>query len=185
MIKRECHTIRYGDILISYRIKWLVDLSDRVRIHVDPDANVLVEAPYGCESDTVRHVLQTRARWICDQLREIAVWNAHILPREYVSGESHLYLGRRYMLKVLAADNNNPPGVKLTGAFLKVWIDENAECPSSESVRHLLRKATALYPSADRNSSRRRMLNNAHRTGRIPVHPEYHPNRSIEGWIPS
>lgn len=139
MIKRGRHAIRYGDTTISYRVQPITNLSDRVRIHIDPDAHVLVEVPRNCDIGAVRQAVRARARWICDRLEEVAVRKANILPREYVSGESHLYLGRRYMLKVLAADNDNPPGVKLTGASLKVWVDERKGQPRNESVRNLLR----------------------------------------------
>lgn len=139
MIKRKRHAIQYGGTTIAYRVKPIADLSDRVRIHVDPDANVFVEVPHDCEIETVRQAVRARARWVCNQLREIAGRKAHILPREYVSGESHLYLGRRYLLKVLAADKDNLPGVKLSGGSLKVWVDENADRPRNESVRNLLR----------------------------------------------
>ena len=41
------------------------------------------------------------ARWISQHLDAVRIRLAHVLPREYVSGESLMYLGRRYRLKVL------------------------------------------------------------------------------------
>ena len=46
---------------------------------------------------------------------------AHVLPREYVSGESLLYLGRRYRLKVVATPDSTR-SVRLRGSYIEVVV---------------------------------------------------------------
>jgi len=46
--------------------------------------------------------------------------NLHVLPREYVSGESYFYLGRRYLLKVIESPGESGR-TKLAGRYLQVF----------------------------------------------------------------
>ena len=106
----------------------------RVRIHVHPDGLLEVEAPEEADSHAIREAVRVRAQWIVGHLREIETRRQHVLPRDYVSGESHFYLGRRYMLTVEVLDaaalrcklgqGKQPAktGVKLSGAYLTVTI---------------------------------------------------------------
>jgi len=94
-------TVRYGERLIRYDVVPNNGLGAKVRIHVHPNARVEVEAPSGTPSIDVKGAVLKRARWIETQLTEIEEMRRHVLAREYVSGETHFYLGRRYQLKVV------------------------------------------------------------------------------------
>jgi hypothetical protein len=48
-----------------------------------------------------KKALLKRARWVTRHLREIEERRAAVLERQYVSGETVFYMGRRYMLKVI------------------------------------------------------------------------------------
>jgi hypothetical protein len=85
---------------------------DKVAIHVHPDASVQVDAPEGEALSKVHDAVLKRARWIKGHVDEANRQRAHVLPRQYVSGESHFYLGRRYQLKV-RAENGAGPSVRL------------------------------------------------------------------------
>lgn len=140
MTKSRRHAVQYGGVTIAYRVIPSENESDRILIHVHPNAVVSVEAPRDCDAETVRKAVRARARWIYTHLKNIADRQRHILPREYVSGEDHLYLGRRYMLKVLHADADHPIGVKMSGSFLKVWTPAADERERRDATRMLLRK---------------------------------------------
>ncbi|VFT03656.1 putative hydrolase [Escherichia coli] len=56
--------------------------------------------------------LKKRGRWIYQQLRDFREQQTHIVPRQYVSGESHYYLGKQYQLKV-TEDAAVPQKVKM------------------------------------------------------------------------
>ena len=113
--------LSYGDTRISFDVRRQPARSRQsVAIHVEPDGQVLADAPALASDAKIRAALTKRLRWVHSQLQEIHERRKHVLPREYVSGESVYYLGRRYRLKVLP-DEEEPP-VRLRGAYLQVAI---------------------------------------------------------------
>lgn len=111
--------IVYGDQSIPYRLKFDERRTGRLAIHVEPDGSVVVDAPPSFDDVTIQRAVQKRARWIAGHVEEAKSRYAHVLPREYVSGEQVLYLGKRYVLKVVKA-SNRPGPVRLKGNRLIV-----------------------------------------------------------------
>lgn len=111
--------LHYGGEVISYKVTISTGQRERVRIHVHPDGSVEVEAPADATADDIGKAVQKRARWVHDHVRDAKRRFEHVLPREYVSGEQVLYLGRRYSLKVRQVPHEER-SVKLKGALLEV-----------------------------------------------------------------
>ncbi len=112
-------TLIYGDTRIAYRINPDPKRSTRIAIHVDPDGSVIVDAPVDQPHGTVAKAVQKRARWIVDHVNEAHDRYRHVRPKEYVSGEQVLYLGRRYVLKVIEAPDGRG-AARLKGNRLEV-----------------------------------------------------------------
>lgn len=114
--------ITYGNEAITYA----VNFSDRrtLDIAVHPDAQVIVTAPIGADLEAIQSRVKRRARWILKQQRYFSQFEPRTPPRQYVSGETHLYLGRQYRLKV---ERHPTPSVKLKGRYLHVQTHE-PEC---------------------------------------------------------
>ena len=93
-------------------------------ISVHPDCSVTASAPVGCPLEEVLAHLESRRAWIAKQRRHFETF--HPLPevKRFVSGETHLYLGRQYRLKVRRARDVE---VKLVGRFLNVSVPEPEE----------------------------------------------------------
>ena len=70
-----------------------------------------VVSPHGAEEAEIAKTVRRRARWILKQQRYFEQFVPRTPPRKHISGETHLYLGRQYRLKILRADE---PKVKLT-----------------------------------------------------------------------
>lgn len=105
----------YGRDVIHYEVRFL-ESRRTLTIEVHPDSSVLVRAPLGCPEPLIEERVQKRAGWISRQLADFDRYRPRTPPRQYLSGESHLYLGRQYRLRVLQADTTS---VKLTrGRFL-------------------------------------------------------------------
>jgi predicted metal-dependent hydrolase len=111
--------LAYGDDRIPYQVTVDETRRSRVAIHVNPDGSVAVDAPPGFSDDHIKAAVQKRARWVVGHVSEARERYAHVQPKEYVSGEQVLYLGRRYMLKVIPVDGKPGPA-RLRGNRLEV-----------------------------------------------------------------
>lgn len=112
-------TLRYGDRETDYHVAPTARLTTKVLIHVHPDGVVKVEAPLDREASVIQAAVQKRARWIFDNLDLAKDARTYALPREYVGGETHFYLGRRYRLKVIE-DRSSPSSVKLVRGCIEI-----------------------------------------------------------------
>ena len=96
------HSLQYGNTSIAYELNY----TDRKKlaIHVHPDASVSVEAPLGSDFARIEEKIRKRAAWIVKQQGKFRRYSFEIPQRQYVSGESHRYLGRQYRLRVIEDD---------------------------------------------------------------------------------
>jgi predicted metal-dependent hydrolase len=103
MSQPERRSLEYGNTSIEY----LLTYSERktLAIHVHPDTHVSVEAPFGSELIEIEKRLHKRAAWILRQQRNFRRYSIDFPPRQYVSGETHRYLGQQYRLKVIQSQD--------------------------------------------------------------------------------
>lgn len=126
-------TLSYGSETIRYEVRFLAS-RQTLAIEVHPDSRVLVRAPVDCPEALIAQRVQKRAAWISRQLAEFERYRPRTPARQYVNGESHLYLGRQYRLKLAQGDSAS---VKLTrGQLLAVLPGE----PEPERVKALLHR---------------------------------------------
>ncbi len=126
-------SFRYGDEQIVFDRVTRHARATRVLIKVHPNCRVEVAAPASSDDQEVMAAVQKRGRWIYQQLRTFRALLEHVTPRQFVSGESHHYLGRRYLLKVIESPNENQ-GVKLLRGRLEVLVRQKC----SAKVQNLL-----------------------------------------------
>ncbi len=113
--------LQYGETVIEYLVRSRSSDKRVIAIHVEPDTRVLVEAPEGFSSRDIAAAVRKRAGWIHGHLQAIRARQQHVGARDWVSGESHRYLGRRYLLKV-GVDPAVPERVVLSGGQLRVRV---------------------------------------------------------------
>jgi predicted metal-dependent hydrolase len=103
MSQPEERTLQYGQTSIPYQLSY----TDRqtLAIHVHPDLCVTVEAPLGSKLPEIEKRLHKKAAWILRQQRNFRRYSFEIPPRQYVSGETHRYLGQQYRLKVVQSED--------------------------------------------------------------------------------
>lgn len=109
-------TFTYGRETIRYEVSFLASRRT-LAIEVHPDSRVLVRAPKDCDQDLIARRVRKRARWISRQIAEFERYRPRTPPRQYVNGESHLYLGRQYRLKIAAAAKTD---IRLSRGYLIV-----------------------------------------------------------------
>jgi predicted metal-dependent hydrolase len=117
-VKLLVGSLTYGRDTIRYEVRF-VESRRTLSIEVHPDSRVLVCAPTGCPQAVIAERVRKRARWISRQLTEFEGYRPRTPARQYISGESHLYLGRQYRLKLLAGDK---AGVKCARGQLLVSL---------------------------------------------------------------
>jgi predicted metal-dependent hydrolase len=82
-----------------------------------PDGHVRVAAPTAISDSALRVAVIDRMAWIRRQQLRFRE-QARESPREYVSGETHWYLGRRYRLSVVETAGRT--GIRLVGRRMEV-----------------------------------------------------------------
>ncbi len=86
-------------------------MQKRLQIYVYPDCQIRLIVPKDTSESDILVAVQKRRRWIVKQLAYFRQQQQDITPRQYISGESHYYLGRQYVLKVIE-NPQLPQGVK-------------------------------------------------------------------------
>lgn len=104
-MKGIAQTIHYGKTQIDYKL--LIMNRQSLEIAVHPDKSIIVKAPSSAAIELIEERIKKRARWIKRQIAYFSQFEPRTPDRQYVGGESHLYLGRKYRLKIEDADKDN------------------------------------------------------------------------------
>lgn len=131
-MKTVVGAMTYGGESIRYEVCFLAS-RQTLAIEVHPDSRVLVRAPLGCPEALIAERVQKRAGWISRQLADFERYRPRTPARQYINGESHLYLGRQYRLKLLHGDS---AGVKLTRGQLLVSLPCSPEPDLVKALLH-------------------------------------------------
>ena len=100
---KETNFVTYGSG--EFRFELIRCARKTLGITVNSDTTVVVRAPEKASYNQILSKVQNRARWILKQIDYFESFLPLTPPREYVSGETHLYLGKQYKLKVTSGDN--------------------------------------------------------------------------------
>lgn len=123
--------LKYGSREVSYTVERRQRTT--LEISVYPDCQVEVVAPIGASDEAIEGRVRRRLRWITRQQRAFENYFPKPSPREYVSGESWLYQGRQYRLKVLTTEEVSK--VALRRPFIAVEVKDPKNC---KEVKRLL-----------------------------------------------
>ena len=116
-------TILFGSKQIDFRLEY----SDRktLGITVTPNLFVYVKAPIDTSIERVKEKLLKKAPWIIRQQSYFLTFHPKTPARRFVGGETHLYLGRQYRLKVKSEKLKvKSEEVLLHGKFLEIYTKE-------------------------------------------------------------
>lgn len=97
-MKKFSHSVLYGQTKLSYTV--FLSKRTTLAIAVNPDQSITVKAPVNTSFETLKQKVKQRGKWIKKQQRFFAKFQQPIPQRHYVGGETHLYLGRCYRLKI-------------------------------------------------------------------------------------
>ncbi|MHB8210127.1 MAG: M48 family metallopeptidase [Acidithiobacillus sp.] len=128
----ETFTLRVNDLSVLVVKKPIKNLHLGV---YPPTGWVRVAAPLRLSEEAIRAAVLSRLSWIRKQQRKF-LGQERISPREYVSGESHYYLGRRYRLRIHATTQAGR--IELTHAH---YIDLHCRQGASKDLKERLVQA--------------------------------------------
>jgi len=121
----------YGEERICWRLLRRQDNGEKILIKVNPDLRVEVLAPPLLAERSVREFVGSKARWIWRQLEEFREMEEENVPRRYISGESHLYLGRNHLIKVITDVHYPTVSVAMRNGVIVI----RAAQPEPEAIR--------------------------------------------------
>ena len=139
--------IQYGATIIDYDIEFAQRKT--LSICVNPDCTVCLKAPVDATLEQIQQKVHKRAGWILKQKRFFESFGTSTTKRQYISGESHLYLGRQYMLRVKESDvnavhyQNNIIEIecrhkKDAGILLQTWYRQRANVKFQEYAQPII-----------------------------------------------
>lgn len=105
-------------------------------IQIQPPDKITVIAPKGVKEDEILRAVKGKSKWITQKLFQIREMEYLKRDRDYVNGESFIYMGRNYSLQIVLDKSYKVPQAKLFRGKLYVYTNSNDE----EIIRLALEK---------------------------------------------
>ncbi len=119
MIKGQ---IQYGTTIIEYSLEFADRKTLGIKVH--PNKKIQVIAPVNSSLAKIEKKLRSKASWILKQQDIFLSFHPLTPARRYVSGETHLYLGKQYRLKLIESEKDS---VKLQGGNIEIKTKSKAD----------------------------------------------------------
>ncbi len=143
------NSIEFGSKTIAFQLTF----SDRksLGIIITPNMEVMVKAPRNVSIERIKEKVKKKAPWIIKQQGYFLSFLPRTPEKKYVSGETHLYMGRQYRLKITEAKSNF---VHFSGrvfeiqtkkksnakTLLRFWYRERAKLKFAEIAEPLIQR---------------------------------------------
>lgn len=107
----------------TQRIEFSVIFRKRKTLSIEVEAPgiITVIAPEGATEDRILETVKTKSKWIVQKLFEIKEMEYRKRTKQYVNGESFIYMGRNYSLQIIIDDKITLPVAKLFRGKLYVY----------------------------------------------------------------
>ena len=115
--------IMYGTKEIEFKIEYRKRKT--ISISVEPSKDITVVAPIDTDENEIKDIVKSRGAWIVQKLFEFRNIESKIVNKEFVNGESFMYLGRNYSLQIHIDETlQNNSRVKLFRGKFHVYVNE-------------------------------------------------------------
>lgn len=128
-MSKQLEPIVHGEDEIAFKL--LRSKRKTLEIAVYPDKAVVIKAPQKSSIAEIEKRIHKRTAWIVRQFRFFEQFEPRTPPRQYKNGEEHLYLGRKYQLRIKKTD------VKSVLLKNRYFFVQSPEC-TPEDIRTLL-----------------------------------------------
>ncbi|MDI9341054.1 MAG: SprT family zinc-dependent metalloprotease [Sediminibacterium sp.] len=117
-----------GNIVITVTQKAIKNI--HLSVH-PPDGRVRIAAPGKMKLDTIRVYAISKLPWIKQQQKKIKSQKREA-PREFITRESHYFLGKRYQLRVIELDT--APVAHITHNYLELYVRPGASIEKRKAI---------------------------------------------------
>ncbi|HQL69380.1 MAG TPA: SprT family zinc-dependent metalloprotease [Bacteroidales bacterium] len=107
--------IEYGSKTITFSLSFSNRKTLGIQVH--PDGSVMVIAPENSNESAILNKVRSKTSWIIRRQLEFQNFRPFTPPRSFVNGESHLYLGRQYILCNVLSDTEK---IKISAGKLHI-----------------------------------------------------------------
>jgi predicted metal-dependent hydrolase len=118
--------LMYGTTNIAFDV--IFKNRKNMEIAVEPPNNITVTAPIGTKEEEILKKVESKGIWIIQKIYSFKHMQYRHIEREFVNGESFMYLGRNYSLQIEVDLSVKKPEVKLyRGKFIVKASDKYEE----------------------------------------------------------
>lgn len=145
------HEIKFGSRTVVFNLEYRKRKSLGIKVH--PDNRVEVLAPVDAKEDKVLERVKEKAGWILKQIDRFNTYKPSTPARRFINGETHLYLGRQYRLKIVPDEvdlikvyrgqlwmHSQNPTVEVLKKQLDNWYKQKASVVFTELLEEVLPK---------------------------------------------
>jgi len=104
--------IEYGKQTIEFNL--YQEERKTLTINVLPNSDIRIKAPLKNTKGEIIEKIKSKAKWITKQQKYFEQNYFKPAEKNYISGETHLYLGKQYRLKIASGDKNS---IKLKNGY--------------------------------------------------------------------
>ncbi len=175
--------IKVGTKTIGYSVEYRERKT--LGIKVMPDSSVVVVAPVHANQPEIQKKVKEKGRWILQQQSFFDSFQPGTPSRQFISGETHLYLGRQYKLRIEKGPANavklyrgqlvvSSANTKDVQQLLNEWYRERAKTVISDLFSQLLlnHKAFSKYAPILRIQKMNNRWGSCTPTGKIIINSE-------------
>ncbi len=144
-------SLQYGTKEIVFILSYQSRKSLGIKVH--PDTSVHVLAPVDANETEILRKVKAKAPWILKQIAHFNSFRPATPPRRFINGETHLYLGRQYRLKIspdtvnhikayrgLLCIHSTNPTKEVLEKQLQTWYRQRASIIFEEMLEEVLPK---------------------------------------------
>jgi predicted metal-dependent hydrolase len=145
------HQIKFGSRTIVFNLEYRNRKSLGIKVHPDNQVEVLV--PFDAKEEKVLERVKVKAPWILKQIDHFNTYKPSTPARRFINGETHLYLGRQYRLRIVPDDedvvkayrgqlwmHSQNPKPEVLKVQLDKWYKERASTVFIELLEEVLPK---------------------------------------------
>lgn len=135
------HQLKFGSRVIDFTLQYQERKSLGIKVH--PEGRVEVLSPFTAKQQDVMEKVRQKAPWILKQIDYFNSYKPLTPKRRFINGETHLYLGRQYRLKIVPNDENIVKAYR--GQLWMHAVDTNPDALKQQLDTWYKQKATIVF----------------------------------------